>query len=112
MIRLTRLNGTELFLNADLIATVEARPDTVVTLVDGKHFVVADSTDDVVMRVTRYRAAVLALAEQMSSTSITPATLEPGPFDKSLDKDKTDRPPGGKSGNRGLYVLHGDSAGD
>jgi flagellar protein FlbD len=111
VIRLTRLNGTELFLNADLVATVEARPDTVVTLVDGKHFVVADSTDDVVMRVTRYRAAVLALAEQMSTTSITPATLEPGPSDTDR-KDKTDRPAGGKSGNRGLYVLHGDSAGD
>lgn len=108
MIRLTRLNGTELFLNADLVATVEARPDTVVTLVDGKHFVVADSTDDVVMRVTRYRAAVLALAEQMSTTSITPATLEPGPS----DKDKADRPAGARPGNRGLYVLHGDSAGD
>lgn len=108
MIRLTRLNGTELFLNADLIATVEARPDTVVTLVDGKHFVVADNTDDVVMRVTRYRAAVLALAEQMSTTSITPAALEPATY----DKDKPDRPAGGKPGNRGLYVLHGDSAGD
>jgi len=36
----------------------------VVTLVDGKHFVVADSADDVIMRVTRYRAAVLALAER------------------------------------------------
>lgn len=108
MIRLTRLNGTELFLNADLVATVEARPDTVVTLVDGKHFVVADSTDDVVMRVTRYRAAVLALAEQMSTTSITPAVLEPVPS----DKDSKDRPAGAKPGNRGLYVLHGDSAGD
>ena len=51
MIRLTRLNGSELYLNADLIATVESRPDTVVTLVDGKHFVVADSADDVIMRV-------------------------------------------------------------
>ena len=105
MIRLTRLNGSELFLNADLIATVESRPDTVVTLVDGKHFVVADATDDVVMRVTRYRAAVLALAEQMSAAPITPASLEPGPSDKG-------GPPGSKPTGRQLYVLHGDQGGD
>ena len=43
MIRLTRLSGSELYLNADLICSVEAHPDTVVTLVDGKHYVVVDS---------------------------------------------------------------------
>ena len=105
MIRLTRLNGTELFLNADLIATVEARPDTVVTLVDGKHFVISDSTDDVVMRVTRYRAAVLALAEQMAAAPITPATLEP-PTGKP-DKGSSSKPAG-----RQLYVLHGEQGGE
>jgi flagellar protein FlbD len=103
VIRLTRLNGSELYLNADLIATVESRPDTVVTLVDGKHFVVADSADDVIMRVTRYRAAVLALAEQMSTSPITPAALEPPPNDGGSSS---------KPAGRSLYVLHGEQAGD
>ncbi|HEY0561126.1 MAG: flagellar protein FlbD [Mycobacterium sp.] len=66
MIRLTRLNGTEMFLNADLIATVESRPDTVITLVDGKHFVVAEEAAAVVALVTRYRAEVLALADKVA----------------------------------------------
>ena len=64
MIRLTRLNGSELYLNADLIATVEAHHDTVVTLVDGKTYVVLETADQVVTRITDYRAAVLATAEQ------------------------------------------------
>lgn len=64
MIRLTRLNGTELYLNADLVATVEAHHDTVVTLVDGKTYVVLEPAESVVQRITEYRALVLSTAEQ------------------------------------------------
>lgn len=64
MIRLTRLNGSELYLNADLVATVEAHHDTVVTLVDGKTYVVLETAEQVVSRITDYRASVLATAEQ------------------------------------------------
>lgn len=65
MIRLARLNGSEVYLNADLVATVESHHDTVVTLVDGRTYVVSDTAEEVVDAVTRYRASVLALAEQM-----------------------------------------------
>ncbi|MDP3714505.1 MAG: flagellar FlbD family protein [Mycobacteriales bacterium] len=65
MIRLTRLNGSEMYLNADLVATVESHHDTVVTLVDGKTYVVAERAEDVVNAVTTYRASVLAVAEQL-----------------------------------------------
>ncbi|MCW2599375.1 MAG: flagellar FlbD family protein [Frankiales bacterium] len=63
MIRLTRLNGSEMFLNADLVATVESHHDTVVTLVDGKTYVVLESAETVVAEVAAYRASVLAAAE-------------------------------------------------
>ena len=63
MIRLTRLNGSEVFLNADLVATVESHHDTVVTLVDGKTYVVLESAEQVVERITAYRAHVLAAVE-------------------------------------------------
>ncbi|MGZ6791341.1 MAG: flagellar FlbD family protein [Mycobacteriales bacterium] len=64
MIRLTRLNGSEMFLNADLVATVESHHDTVVTLVDGKTYVVLESAELVVAQITSYRASVLAAAER------------------------------------------------
>ncbi len=63
MIRLTRLNGSEMYLNADLVATVEAHHDTVVTLVDGRTYVVLESASAVVDSITTYRASVLASAE-------------------------------------------------
>ncbi len=63
VIRLTRLNGSEMYLNADLVATVEAHHDTVVTLVDGRTYVVLESATAVVESITAYRASVLATAE-------------------------------------------------
>ena len=64
MIRLTRLNGSEMFLNADLVATVESHHDTVVTLVDGRTYVVLEPAATVVESITTYRASVLANAER------------------------------------------------
>ena len=62
MITLTRLSGTVFALNCDLIERVDATPDTVVTLVDGKKYVVAESLEDVVAAVRRHRGEVLALS--------------------------------------------------
>jgi flagellar protein FlbD len=62
MITLTRLSGTTFALNSDLIERVDATPDTVVTLVDGKKYVVTDSLDEVVSAVRRHRGEVLALS--------------------------------------------------
>ena len=78
MIRLTRLNGSEMYLNADLIATVESHHDTVVTLVDHKCYVVAERAEEVVAAVTTYRASVLALADSLTVAG-TSEDSEPEP---------------------------------
>lgn len=57
MIKLTRLGGEALVLNADLIQYVEARPDTFVTLTTGERLVVIESMDEVVRRVVAYQQA-------------------------------------------------------
>src|SRR3954451_12910400 len=88
VIRLTRLSGYELYLNADLIFFVEAHPDTVVTLVDGKHYVVTESTPAVIDAITRPRASIFAMAYAL-----------PAPPPEEGDGD----PPAGQ-----LYVLRGD----
>ena len=59
MIIVTRLNGSEIVINADLIETVEATPDTIVTLVDGTRYVVEESPSELIDRIKTYRAAVL-----------------------------------------------------
>ena len=60
MIEVTRLNGEAFVLNADLIETVEARPDTVITLVNRRRYVVRESISDVVARVVAFRRALNA----------------------------------------------------
>ncbi|HEX6971071.1 MAG TPA: flagellar FlbD family protein [Limnochordia bacterium] len=60
MIRLRRLDGKEFVLNALLVETVEAVPDTVVVLTTGKKFVVRDALDDVVAAIAAYHRSVAA----------------------------------------------------
>ena len=60
MIELTRLNGTPMVLNSDLIKTAEASPDTMLTLIHGEKLIVRESIGEVVERVLAYRARLLA----------------------------------------------------
>lgn len=64
MIRLHRLRGEQIYLNADLIESVEVTPDTVVTLIDGRKLVVVESPSDVVDLVREFRASILAAAAE------------------------------------------------
>lgn len=72
MILVHRLKGEPMFLNADLIESIEARPDTVVTLVDGRKTVVAETPEEVVDRIRLFRAAVLAAVEDMRGQGTPP----------------------------------------
>src|SRR5919202_2352494 len=58
VIYVTRLDGSQLAVNADLIETVEHTADTVITLVDGKRLVVATPVDEVVAKFVAYRQQV------------------------------------------------------
>lgn len=60
MISLTRLNGKQFVLNADLIRTVEERPDTTVTLINGDTLVVREDVQEVVRRAIEYGRAIRA----------------------------------------------------
>jgi flagellar protein FlbD len=58
VIYVTRLDGSQLVVNADLIETVEHTAGTVISLVDGKKLVVATPVDDVVQRVVDFRRRI------------------------------------------------------
>jgi flagellar protein FlbD len=55
VIRLKRLNGTRFVLNCDLIKTIEATPDTLITLLSGEKLMVLDPVDEVVKSTMEYR---------------------------------------------------------
>ncbi|MCX7708920.1 MAG: flagellar FlbD family protein [Clostridia bacterium] len=59
MIRVTRLNNTNFVINCELIETVEATPDTVITTIDGKKFVVVETVEEIVEKVIQYKNKIL-----------------------------------------------------
>ena len=59
MISVTRLGGTEVVINTDLIVTVEKTPDTVITLTTGDRIMVRESVEDVVARAAEFRHRVM-----------------------------------------------------
>lgn len=58
MIKLTRINGEEFVVNADLIRFVESRPDTYITLTSEERLIVLESVDEVIRRSIEYARAV------------------------------------------------------
>ena len=58
MIEVTRLNEVKFSINSDLIETVEETPDTVITLTNGKKFVVTESMKEIKDLVIDYKRAI------------------------------------------------------
>jgi flagellar protein FlbD len=55
MIKLSRLNGAEFFINQDHILYLERTPETVLTLNDGKKLTVKETPEEVVDRILAFR---------------------------------------------------------
>jgi flagellar protein FlbD len=81
VILVTRLNGPVFALNPDLVERADCTPDTVITLVDGTKYVVAESLPELVTLIRQYRASVVAEAQQMSGQP----TIEQ-PVESTVDK--------------------------
>lgn len=58
MVQVRRLDGSRFVLNAELIETLEATPDTVLHLTNGKVYVVKESVDEVLRGVIAYKRAM------------------------------------------------------
>jgi flagellar protein FlbD len=58
MIKVTRLNGKEYYINPHQIESLEIHPDTTLLMLSGKYVVVRDSPDDVIDRIVDYRKRI------------------------------------------------------
>ena len=56
MIKVTKLNGTQLVVNADLIEFIESTPDTLISLTTGRKIMVLEGMDEVIQMAMGYRA--------------------------------------------------------
>ncbi len=58
MIKLARLNGQELVINAEMIERMEAKPDTIITLTTGEQYIVRNPVDEIIAKVTHYKQEI------------------------------------------------------
>ena len=69
MIEASRLDGSRLIINAELIEIIEVTPDTVISLVSNKKLVVRESAEELVRRVIEYKQHILAGIETIPAES-------------------------------------------
>jgi flagellar protein FlbD len=58
MIRVTRLNGTEYYINPHQVESMEIHPDTTLLMLSGKHVVVKEDVGEVINRIVEYRKRI------------------------------------------------------
>lgn len=58
MIALRRLNNEAIMVNPDLIESLEATPDTVVTLTSGNKLIVRDSMDEIREKIIEFKRRI------------------------------------------------------
>jgi flagellar protein FlbD len=96
MIVVTRLNNSQFAINPDLIERIHSNPDTTLVMVDGAKYIVTESMDEVIDRIARYRARVIALTHEISqsgqmSGARTLGLVSPiDQFDQDNDRDEAE----------------------
>jgi flagellar protein FlbD len=58
MIKVTRLNGLEYYINPHQIESIELHPDTTLLMLSGKHVVVREKVEEIIDRITEYRSRI------------------------------------------------------
>jgi len=67
VILVTRINGDVFAINPDLVERADCTPDTVITLVDGTKYVIAESVPEFIDSVRHYRASLIAQASRLEA---------------------------------------------
>jgi flagellar protein FlbD len=60
MIQVTRLDGSQLYVNAELVEFVESTPDTVLSLTTGRKISIRESAETVVEAILSYKHRIQA----------------------------------------------------
>jgi flagellar protein FlbD len=58
VIKVSRLDGVEYYVNPHQIECIEINPDTTLVMLSGKHYIVRDEADDVLEKIEAYRRRI------------------------------------------------------
>ncbi|MDR2245584.1 MAG: flagellar FlbD family protein [Treponema sp.] len=58
MIKVTRLDGNEYYINPHQIESIELRPDTTLLMLSGKHVIVRENAEDIIGKIIEYRRRI------------------------------------------------------
>ncbi len=64
MIKLSRRDGSVIFLNPDLLEAIEVTPDTILTLSNGNRHLVNESAAEIIDRIIEFKASIQRRAMQ------------------------------------------------
>ncbi|MDR0375224.1 MAG: flagellar FlbD family protein [Treponema sp.] len=64
MIKVTRLNGVEYYINPHQIEYMETKPDTTLLMLSGKSIVVREKVEVVIQRIVEYRRLIGAFKNE------------------------------------------------
>ncbi len=67
MIKVSRLNGSELIINSDMVEFIESTPDTIITLSDGKKIIVQQTPEELVEDIIAFRQRVMSPQTEQST---------------------------------------------
>ena len=59
MVKLTKINGQEFFINSDLMEFIESTPDTIISLTTGKKVIIKETAEEVIEKIIEYKSKAL-----------------------------------------------------
>ena len=65
MIKVTRLNKKEYYINPHQIESIETNPDTTLLLLSGKSVIVRETVDDLIEKIVEYRRRIGAFKNEV-----------------------------------------------
>ncbi len=58
MIKLHKLNGDEIVINAELVESIESVPDTKIILTTGNQYIVKETPEEVIQKIIDYKSKI------------------------------------------------------
>ena len=66
MVKLTKINGQEFFINSDLMEFIESTPDTIISLTTGKKIIIKETAEEVISKIVEYKSKALRNWEMLN----------------------------------------------